>query len=340
MATFTKKANGKWLVQVRHKAQNGKPEINKASTFDRKADAQAWASKIETDWQLMRAGLTPKLPFSEVIERYLNEVTPTKGGQKSETLRLKRILKTPLATVLLNELSDIQLRQWVDKRLTEVSNDAVIREWSTISHVLTVTVKEWRLLPENYMLRMKKPQKSKPRTRRVTEEEIEKICLCSGYSKDNAPLKQTQRVGAAFCFAIETAMRQGEIAGLLKKNVFLDENYVHLETTKNGESRNVPLSPEAKIILKQVMSAHNGLTAFQVPAASMDAQFRKIKKLAMIEDLHFHDTRREAITRLCKLYEPMELAKISGHKDLRVLLNTYYAPSAPELAEKMHANSV
>ena len=71
MPTFTKKANGKWLVQVRHKAQNGKPSINKSATFDRKADkadAQAWASKVETDWQLMRAGLVPKISFSELID--------------------------------------------------------------------------------------------------------------------------------------------------------------------------------------------------------------------------------------------------------------------------------
>ena len=202
---------------------------------------------------------------------------------------------------------------------------------------MTTAVKEWRYLPENYMLRLKKPVKAKPRTRRISTEEIEKICICSGWSLNTKPVKQTQRVGAAFCFAIETAMRQGEIAALKKCNVFLDENYVHLEITKNGESRNVPLSPNAKLILIQVMNSHDEKTAFNVPAPSMDAQFRKIKKMALIDDLHFHDTRREAITRLCKIYEPMELAKISGHKDLRILLNTYYSPSAPELAKKLHS---
>ena len=141
MPTFTKKANGKWLVQVRHKAQNGKPPINKSATFDRKADAQAWASKVETDWQLMRAGLIPKISFSELIDKYLKEVTPSKRGHKSETLRLNRILRSPLA--------------WSDKRLTEVSSDSVIREWSTISHIMTTAVKEWRYLSENYMLRLK-----------------------------------------------------------------------------------------------------------------------------------------------------------------------------------------
>jgi len=32
---------------------------------------------------------------------------------------------------------------------------------------------------------------------------------------------------------------------------------------------------------------------------------------------------------------PMDLAKISGHKDLSLLLNTYYAPSIEDLASKL-----
>ncbi len=48
-----------------------------------------------------------------------------------------------------------------------------------------------------------------------------------------------------------------------------------------------------------------------------------------------HDTRREALTRLSKIFNVMELAKISGHRDLRVLQNVYYAPSADDLAEKL-----
>ena len=31
--------------------------------------------------------------------------------------------------------------------------------------------------------------------------------------------------------------------------------------------------------------------------------------------------------------EPMQLAKISGHKDLRILLNVYYNPDIGELAD-------
>ena len=54
----------------------------------------------------------------------------------------------------------------------------------------------------------------------------------------------------------------------------------------------------------------------------------------MIEDRHFHGTRWEALTRLSEIFSVMDLAKISGHRDLRVLQNVYYAPSVEDLAEK------
>ncbi|HHF5474929.1 TPA: tyrosine-type recombinase/integrase [Haemophilus influenzae] len=49
------------------------------------------------------------------------------------------------------------------------------------------------------------------------------------------------------------------------------------------------------------------------------------KKLAEREYLHFHDTRRKALTRLSKKVDVMTLAKISGHKDISILQNVYYA---------------
>ena len=51
-----------------------------------------------------------------------------------------------------------------------------------------------------------------------------------------------------------------------------------------------------------------------------------------MEGIHFHDTRAEALTRLSKKLDALRLAKISGHKDLRILLATYYRESAEDVA--------
>lgn len=335
MASFTKKPNGTWLVQVRHKSKDGRPAVNKSAVFDRKSDAQAWAARVEAEYQALRAGVSPRIPFGDVLRRYLTEVTPTKRGAGTEGNLIGRILRTPLADVPLPDLSEVQFEEWARVRRSQISGDSVRREWNTLSHVLTVAVKRWRLLPENFMLRLEKPAAAPSRTRRVLEEEAARICFAAGYSEDCVPSLQVQRVAAAFCFALETAMRVGEITAMRREDVFLERRFVRLPQTKNGFPRDVPLSRRAEEILRQVLSAHGDERVFALSRGSADAQFRKLKSMALVGDLHFHDSRREALTRLARVYSPMELAKISGHRDLRILLNTYYAPSAEELAGKM-----
>ena len=171
-------------------------------------------------------------------------------------------------------------------------------------------------------------------TRRPTVEETEKLLDILGYSRETPPKTASARIGAAYLFAIETAMRAGEICSLEWQHV--NERHVHLPLTKNGYARDVPLSAEARRIIEQLRSLNGeGDTVFDVSTASLDALFRKAKARALIEDLHFHDTRREALTRLSKVFGVMELARISGHRDLRVLQNVYYAPSVSDLADKL-----
>lgn len=54
----------------------------------------------------------------------------------------------------------------------------------------------------------------------------------------------------------------------------------------------------------------------------------------MIEDMHFHDTRHEAITRLAKKIDVLDLARMVGHKDLRQRM-VYYNASASETADRI-----
>lgn len=74
---------------------------------------------------------------------------------------------------------------------------------------------------------------------------------------------------------------------------------------------------------------------FTVSAESMDALFRKAKKALMIEDLHFHDSRGEALTRLAKKVDVMTLSRISGIKDLQLLMEHYYRETTEQIAARL-----
>ena len=54
-----------------------------------------------------------------------------------------------------------------------------------------------------------------------------------------------------------------------------------------------------------------------------------------IEDLTFHDSRHEAITRLAQVLPIQDLAKVTGHKELKTLMK-YYNPTAIELADRIN----
>lgn len=57
-------------------------------------------------------------------------------------------------------------------------------------------------------------------------------------------------------------------------------------------------------------------------------------RISIITDVTFHDTRHLAITRLSKVFNPLELARVVGHSNVNQLM-TYYNESAAELAKKL-----
>ncbi len=157
--------------------------------------------------------------------------------------------------------------------------------------------------------------------------------MALGYDCNEPPATITARVGAAMLFAIETAMRAGEIVSLTWNHVDTGTRVAHLPKTKNGFSRDVPLSQEAVRIINQVR-VDDTESVFNLRSDQVDALFRKAKSRALITDLHFHDTRAEAITRLSKKVDILTLARISGHRDLRKL-QIYYRESAAEIAKRL-----
>ncbi len=117
----------------------------------------------------------------------------------------------------------------------------------------------------------------------------------------------------------------------------MDKRLLHLPQTKNGHPRDIPLSSVAMEIIQQMERIKTDDTdlIFQLKPAQLDANFRKLKAKAALDNanLHFHDTRREALTRLAKKVDVMTLAKISGHRDIKILLNTYYAPNMVDVVK-------
>lgn len=224
------------------------------------------------------------------------------------------------------------MAQWRDRLLETVTESTVQRYWNLFSHAFNVAVNEWQWLSENPLKKVTRPKSTPPRDRRISKDEIDRLLFALGYDYSVYPETVTSRVGAALLSAIETAMRAGEIVSLTWANIDTQKRVAHLPKTKNGFSRDVPLSAEALRILDQVNQETESVSNLRTD--QVDALFRKAKKRAMIDDLHFHDSRHEAITRLAGKLHIMELARVTGHRDLRQL-QIYFNTSAEDMAKKL-----
>lgn len=116
-------------------------------------------------------------------------------------------------------------------------------------------------------------------------------------------------------------MRAGEIASQPK----IIGRVAYLTDSKTGEGREVPLSAKA-------LKALSGLT---LKAGSISALFAQLCREAKIDGLTFHDLKHAAMTRLSKKLDPWELCKMSGNKDLKLVLRVYYKADPEAVARKL-----
>ncbi len=313
MAAFQKRG-GKWRAIVRIRGRYA------SDTFRTKGEAQSWAHEKELEFAAERRGEIPNKTVADLIDRFIEDRDPDKPAR----LRLRRVQQMDIGKVSLAEFAAPHVAQWRDDRMKDVSAGSVLREWNTLSSLCTTAVKEWHWLRHNPFRDVQRPDKPAPRKRRPAGDELERILFCLGYDRDRPCVTKASRVGAAALFAIETGMREGEICSLRPEN--LHPRVAHLTKTKNGDERDVPLSREALRILKQLPGGH-----FELDSATLETLWRRGREKAAVEGLRFHDLRREALTRLSKKVDVLTLAKISGHRDLKILLGTYYAPDMSQV---------
>lgn len=332
MATFRKR-NGKWQVQVR---RQGSPIQSRS--FLSKADADEWAREMERRHDRQELGPDRKvlksITLAELVERYRDEVLPNKPKSKEvETIILNRFLRHPICRKPLSDLTTADFASYRDERLKEnkqrsdspITPKSLKRQLSPIQNMFHVGIEEWEIpLRCNPLAGLKLQVTDKKRERRLLAGELERL-LEAGKKTRNKLIISIVR------FALETAMRRGEILSLRWRDIDEQRATATLLETKNGHSRVIPLTDMALEILRSVSPEkrqENG-RVFPVAANALRLSWGRLIKRAKIDDLHFHDLRHEAISRLFELGLTVpEVASISGHRDMRMLFRYAHASHA------------
>lgn len=310
------KCRDKFQVRVRRK---GLPTLTK--TFMRMSDAREWANLQERQIDRGELGLDRKVletvSLADLITRYRDEIVPTKKGREIETIILNAFLRHPICKKVLADVTTSDFASYRDERLKMITAKSLKRQLSPIGNMFEVARTDWKLPLKNPLSDLNLKANDNRRERRLRVGEFERL-LKAGRKTRNPLLIPIVRL------ALETGMRRGEILALQKRDLDLPRHSLIIRQSKNGYSRNIPLSNEAVAILKGVMG--KGERVFPMTPIALRLAWDRLVERAKINNLHFHDLRHEAISRFFELGLTVpEVASISGHRDMRMLFRYAHA---------------
>lgn len=352
MSTIKARANGTFQLRISNKLLP-KPLY---ATFDSLEQAKAYGTQLEG---LLAQGIVPaallERPKSAqeiwTISRCIAEYGRHNSVPVSDT-KLLDTVRPRLAAITTRQLNYDWAEGWVRymKRTDNLApstirhrHGALARcfDWMLRKHPEIMAQNPLRLLKRGFAGYTEEDQRFLVVTGKAAKRDVERDRRLGADEEERIleVLAARPNEKALFTLALETAMRMREIYTLSITQISLPKKTIFLDRTKNGDSRQVPLSSTAIALLRAYLSGHekeikardgrlfpfwNGdasVAALDATTSELSRTFRTVFSDAKINGLHFHDIRHEAT---CRLYEKTALsdvliAKITGHRSLRML---------------------
>lgn len=321
------KLNGRWRALIR------KAGIMRCQTFSTKGAANTWATKVESEIDGYRATgkfNARKVSLAELIRRYTVEVYPLKPYGRSKQRELAK-LEAEIGALPAGMLTTPDLTRYYTKRIADGAGPVTIAaSLSYLGRMIRVARDLWHLdVPfepvreaKSALALVGKAGRSNRRDRRTNAAEI--MALTSYFrAKDQRTIPMADIIE----FALATGMRLGEICRIRWEDYEPESRIITIRDRKHpqdkiGNDQRVPLLTAngfdpAVIIARQ---PRRGDRIFPVNERSVSRLFARAVENLKLEDLHFHDLRHEAISRLFAAgYRIEQVALISGHRDWAML---------------------
>lgn len=347
MATIVKNPAGTWKAVIR---KQGWPTT--AKTFRTKRDAEDWARQTEDEMVrgvFLRRTPAQKLTLASALDRYLQEVTPSKkaGGSQRRDHTSAKPLRDELGAYALPALGPEQIGHYRDQRLAAGKSGSTVRlELALLSHLYTIALREWGIqLPGNPVLLVRKPQAAR-RDRRLNAGERGRL-LQSVRQHPNPILAWVTEL------ALETAAREMELLSLRVGDIDLSRRIATFGDTKNNECRTIPLTRRAVEILQEALAYPREGTDLMFPGEpgrdgirrpyTLGKVWQQAVERAGLSGLRFHDLRHEATSQLVEMgLSDAKVRQITGHKSAQMLYRYAHLRSedlVPELDAARSSNA-
>lgn len=312
---------------VKDRDENGKPFH--IDTFYTRSDAEACVEKLKALKKKTAGGFdyqAGKLPFRDYVEKWRDDFAVLKRGyQASDRFVIKAMLapdstSKSLMDKPISNIHEDDIEDWLDIRRDDgISESTLRRQFTYIQNVFKTCRVKWKMRwLSDPTVDVEKPKGDKARSRRVNKAERARLI-------DVAEKYGPRYLALAIEFALETAMRQGEIAGAKISDCDPEHKTLHLASTKNGSQRTVPLTDRAVKIIelaKETCKNEAGLI-FGVSSNGLKIAWqRTITEERGFHDIRFHDLRHERTSRMFEegRLDMVEIMAITGHKTHSCLL--------------------
>ena len=362
MASIENRGDLQWRAVVRKK---GFPRYSR--TFDRHRDALGWATDLEAAIgrrqlaevrRLTSQGDEELSTVADLVDAFITKVVEMPGRRANQVAterpRLRRI-RDDLGKLTIEMLSTQDVLAWRDKRLKEGSAPQTVRHDLNQLSVLLETAKlAWKVEKDNVVREVPKPSvKDAARTRRVPKAEIEALLWASEFIPARGGRPAGRGMRPIIVLAVETGMRLGEMIALEWRHINLAKREAFLPETKT-EIRTVILSTVAIEALKPMQSKlrEDGRVFDWARSDSFVGRFSNLVQRArrhyeaecnargekpdqkFLTDLHFHDLRHEAASRL--LEEGLTIVEVMeqvGHTSMQTAKRYLHGQPSSRLAK-------
>ncbi|MCU1718689.1 site-specific integrase [Pseudomonas sp. 5P_3.1_Bac2] len=335
MGTITQRKNKsgqtKYTAQIRLR-RGGVVVYQESQTFERKASAQAWVKRRETELAVPGAlarATRQAVSLREIIEQYLAEYEVIRPLGKTKRATLQALAQSWLGDLADVDISSQRLVEYAQWRMSPqggaVQAQTVGNDLSHLGAVLSVARPAWgysidphAMSDARHVLRkLGMVSRSRERNRRPTREELE--LLLGHFSEMQQRRPSSINMLKVVGFALFSTRRQDEICRIRWSDLDPNRQAVLVRDMKNpgqkiGNDVWCHLPPEAWAIVQSMPRATEAI--FPYHGDSVSAAWTRACKFLGIDDLHFHDLRHEGVSRLFELeWDIPRVASVSGHRD-------------------------
>lgn len=347
MASITPR-NGAYRVTVR--LPGGQRET---ATFDTHEEAKAWADSLEQKKAVgaLTGSAGAAVKVAELLTAYEAAVCSKRDSARWDALRIAKWQNDPLARLAVASVTTHDINEWAARREAQVSGSTVNRELTLLSGAFSYAMNDRKWIKENPCRGARRPEDNPPRDHRLlTPEQLLAIERAGGLDVDPDLVSKAARATVCFLVGLETGMRSGEILRVKPDDYVRESRYVHVTATERGGRKSARSGRSTRTAARKVPLTERGIELFDwllrtKPADSIyivglndsqrDANWRKVRDRAGIDDLHFHDSKHEACTRLSSFLDVFELSHAVGTKDIVLLRDTYYSKDVERAASRL-----